>query len=182
MFRFLIVVFFCALAGCASLGTYFKAPPLVLPNTESLPCCWQVHEKLDIVYQGERIALSSVIVINDNQLTVVILDPLGRRIFSIIQQSDHIQVEKSDLIKEYLPVEWLLIGVYLRYMSEDGWSFKGSVWSVNKDREHVLLMLNNKIKVVLFNPVTQDEAVTQLQYPDLKLNVKITTLLRQSLE
>ena len=182
MFRFLIVVIFCAMAGCASLAEYFKAASPMLPNTASLPCCWQVHEKLEIDYQGEQLMLSSVIAINDNQLTVVIFDPLGRRVFSIIQQGDHIQVEKSGLIKKDLPVEWLLIGVYLRHMPDDGWLFKGSHWHVNRDSEHILLMQNNKVKVVSFNPEVQGDAMTQLQYPDLKLNINITTLLRQSLD
>ena len=181
MFRFLIVVIFCALAGCASFATYFKAPHPALPNTASLPCCWQVLEQLDIEYQGERLALSSVIVINDNQLTVVILDPLGRRIFSIIQQGDHIQVEKSDLIKKDLPVEWLMIGVYLRYMPEDGWLFKGSDWSLKKDSEYLLLMQNEQAKVILSKPIVLGGSSSLLRYPDLKLNVNITTLLRQSL-
>lgn len=75
-----------------------------------------MHEKLAIDYQVKHFALSSVIAIYDNQLTVVMLNPLGKRIFSIIQQGDHVRVEKSDLIKKDLPVEWLLIGVYLRYV------------------------------------------------------------------
>jgi hypothetical protein len=182
MFRFLIVVIFCAMAGCASLVEYFKTSPPMLPNPASLPCCWQVHEKLAIDYQGEQLALSSVIAIHDNQLRVVILDPLGRRIFSVIQQGDHVQVEKSDLIKKELPVEWLLIGVYLRYMPEDGWLFKGSHWSVKRDSEYLLLMQNRKTKVVLYEPAVLGDAATQLQYPELKFNVNITTLLRQSLD
>ena len=182
MFRFLIVVVFCALAGCASLATYFKVPLPALPNTASLPCCWQVHEKLEIEYQGEQLTLSSVFVMNENQLTVVILDPLGRRIFSIIQRGDHIQVEKSDLIKKELPVEWLLIGVYLRYMPEDGWLFKGSDWSLKNDSKYLLLMQNDKTKVILFKPIVLGDVASLLRYPDLKLNVNITTLLRQSLD
>ena len=181
VFRFLIVAIFCALAGCASLATYFKAPPPALPNTASLPCCWQVLEQLDIEYQGERLTLSSVIVINDNQLTVVILDPLGRRIFSIIQQGDHIQVEKSDLIKMDLPVEWLMIGIYLRYMPVDGWLFKSPDWSLKNDSEYLLLMQNEQVKVILFKPIVLGGSSSLLRYPDLKLNVNITTLLRQSL-
>lgn len=181
MFRFLIVVVFCALAGCASLATYFKVPPPALPNTASLPCCWQVLEQLDIEYQGERLTLSSVIVINDNQLTVVILDPLGRRIFSIIQQGVHIQVEKSDLIKKDLPVEWLLIGVYLRHMPDEGWLFEQSNWTIQHDDRHVLLMQDNRTKVILIESVAHNDKTAQLQYPDLKLNINIITLLKQSL-
>ncbi len=131
-----------------------------------------MHEKLAIEYQGEQLSLSSVIAIHDNQLTVVILDPLGRRIFSIIQQGDHVQVEKSNLIKKDFPVEWLLIGVYLRYMPDDGWLFKGSHWHIEGDSEYTLLMQNNKTKVILHEPVVLDDAAThesasQLQYPDL---------------
>ncbi|MDH5553346.1 MAG: DUF3261 domain-containing protein [Nitrosomonas sp.] len=182
MFRFLIVFVFCALAGCASLASYLKSPPLALPNTASLPCCWQVLEQLDIDYQGERLALSSVIVLNDYQLTVVILDPLGRRIFSVIQQADRIQVEKSDLIKKDLPVEWLLIGVYLRHMPDEGWFFEHSNWTIQHDDRHTLLLQDNRIKVILFESKVHDDITAQLQYPDLKLNINITTLLRQSLE
>lgn len=138
-------------------------------------------EQLDIEYQGERLTLSSVIVMNDNQLTVVILDPLGRRVFSVIQQGDHIQVEKSDLIKKDLPVEWLLMGVYLRHMPETGWSFKKSNWTIQHDDRHVLLMQDHRTKVILLKSKAHDDATAQLQYPDLKLSINIITLLKQSL-
>lgn len=182
MFRFLTVAIFFAVVGCASLAEYFKTASPMLPNPASLPCCWQVHEKLEIDYQGEQLALSSVIAINDNQLTVVIFDPLGRRVFSVNQQGDHVQVEKSDLIKKDFPVEWLLIGVYLRYMPEDGWLFRDSHWQVKRDGEYVRLVQNGKTKVILLESINQGDAATQLQYPDLKFNVNITTLLRQSLD
>lgn len=182
MFRFLIIAVFFAMTGCISLAEYFKTASPMLPNTASLPCCWQVHEKLAIEYQGEQFELSSVIAIHDNQLTIVILDPLGQRLFFIMQQGDHVQVEKSSLIKKDLPIEWLLIGVYFRYMPDDGWLFKGSHWHTKRDSEHTLLMQNNKAKVILYEPVVASNVSTQLQYPDLKLNISITTLFRQSLD
>lgn len=181
MLRLLIVAVVLVITGCASSTVYFKAVSPMIPNTASLPCCWQVYEKLEIDYQGEQLALSSAIAINDNELTVVILDPLGRRIFSVIQQGDHVQVDKSDSINKEFPVEWLLIGVYLRYMSEDGWFFKDSHWRVKRDGEYVQLVQNNKTKIILHESVIQSDTVIQLEYPDLNLNIKITTLQNQLL-
>ena len=182
MFRYLTMAVFCVMTGCASLTEYFKPATPLLPNTASLPCCWQVLEQLEIEFRGKQLTLSSVTAINAEQLTVVILDPLGRRVFAIIQQGNNVRVEKSNLIKEELPVDWLLVGVYLRYMPDDGWLFKGSHWHVNRDGEYNRLMQNNKTKVILFESIALDDTTVQLQYPDLKLNVNITTLLRQSLD
>lgn len=191
MFRYLIIIVFSVITGCAQLTGYFRTASPLLPNTTSLPCCWQVLEQLEIEFQGEQLTLTSVTAVNDDKLTVVILDPMGRRIFAIIQQGDNVKVEKSDLVKESLPVEWLLIGVYLRHMPDDGWSFEHSSWTVERNGIHVLLMQENMTKVRLVESVvladvtdnTSSQGITaQLQYPELKLNVNITTLLRQSLD
>lgn len=190
MFRYLIIVTLSVMTGCVSLGGYVKTSVPKLPDSGSLPCCWQVLEKLDIEFQGEHVTLSAVTVTNDNQLTVVLLDALGRRVFAIIQQGNHVRVEQSSLIKNDFPFYWLLIGVYLRHMPEHGWSFEHLNWTFKRDREQVQLLQDNRTKVRLIeslvsNDITSDTSAQNptalLQYPDLNLNIKITTLLKQVL-
>ena len=177
-------------SGCIHIAGYLQTADPLLPDPTNLVCCWQVFEQLEIKYQGEQITLSSVTAYNDNKLTVVILDPLKRRVFTIIQQGNKVQIEQSERIKSNLPVKWLLIGVYLRKMPDTGWSFEHSDWTVKRDSSQVLLMQDNIIKVSLIEPgilddtkenTSQQSLTAQLQYFDLKLEVNITTLLRQAL-
>ncbi len=190
MQRCLIILICGVMVGCAHFSGNSRTVEPLLPDTASLSCCWQVHEQLAIDFQGEQFTLSSVTAVNDNKLTVVILDQLGRRLFAIIQQGSDVIVEKSVQIQQDLPVKWLLIGIFLRNMPDSGWSFENSNWVVERAVDHVRLMQNDRLKVRLAELVARDDITgskpqqdltAQLQYPDLKLEVNITTLLRQSL-
>ena len=134
--------------------------------------------------------MSSVTVVQNNKLTVVMLDPLGRRIFTIIQQGRNVQIEKSAQIQKDFPVKWLLVGIYLRNMPDSGWTFEHSNWVIKRDANYVLLEQDKRERVILTEAVVQEsitsnttrqELTAKLQYPDLKLRIIITTLSRHSL-
>lgn len=190
MYRCLIALCLIVLSGCALLVNHTRGTDPLLPDTASLPCCWQALEQLEIEFQGKKLSMSSVIAVHNKKLTVVILDPLGRRVFTVIQQGSNIQIEKSAQIQKDFPVRWLLIGIYLRNMPDSGWSFKHSNWVIKREDNYVLLEQDKREKVILTGAVAQKSTLSdspkqnltaRLQYPDLKLRVNITTLSRNSL-
>lgn len=190
MYRCLVILFLIMLTGCAHLFNHTRNTDLLLPDITSLPCCWQSLEKLEIKFQEKKLSLSSVIAVYNKKLTVVILDPLGRRVFTIIQQGGNIQIEKSAQIQKDFPIKWLLVGIYLRNMPDSGWSFEHSNWSIKREDNQVLLEQDKREKVRLTKTVTQKNILNsspqqnlkaELQYPDLELKIKITTLSRSSL-
>ncbi len=190
MCRCLTILALITLSGCAHLVGNTKITDPLLPDTANLPCCWQALEQLEIEFQGEKLSLFSVTAVHNNKLTVVILDPLGRRVFTIIQQGSNIEIEKSARIQKDFPAKWLLIGIYLRNMPDSGWSFEHSNWVVKRDVNYVLLEQDKRERVILTEAVVQEsitsnttrqELTAQLQYPDLNLKVIITTLSRHSL-
>ena len=190
MCRCLIILSLMALSGCAQFVNYTKNTEPLLPDTASLPCCWQALEQLEIEFQEETLFMSSVIAVHNNKLTMVILDPLGRRVFTVIQQGNNIKIEKSTAIQKDFPVKWLLIGIYLRYMPVSGWSSENSDWVIKRGDNYVLLEQNKREKVILTKVILEKSTRSdspkknlsaRLDYPDLKLRVNITTLSRNSL-
>jgi len=190
MCRCLIILSLTVLTGCAHLANYPRNTNPLLPDTASLPCCWQAREQLEIEFQDKKLSMSSVIAVHNKSLTVVILDPLGRRVFTVIQQGKKIQIEKSAAIQKDFPVKWLLVGIYLRKMPDSGWLFENSNWSIKREHNYVLLEQDKIAKVILTEAVAQRDILnhslqenlsSRLEYPDLKLRVNITTLSRTTL-
>ena len=190
MYRCLIIFSLITLSGCAHFLNYTKETEPLLPDTANLPCCWQALEQLEIEFQGTTFSMSSIIAVHNKELTVVILDPLGRRIFTVTQRGKNVQVEKSAGIKRYFPVKWLLIGIYLRYMPISGWKSENSDWVIKSGDSYVLLEQNKQEKVILTkvieegntsNDSSKESSTARLDYPDLKLRVNITTLSINSL-
>jgi hypothetical protein len=156
-----------------------------LPNSTSLPCCWQAFEKLEIDFHHQPLLLTAVTASNGGRLSVVILDPLGRRLVTIVQEGTDVQVDQSPDVVVDLPVNWLLAGIFLRYLPDSGWKFDGSTWQVAQTGETRLLKQDGRIRLRLTplgigaqNPAS-DRYTAYLDYPGLKLSLKITTLSRQ---
>ena len=190
MYRCLIIFSLITLSGCAHFLNYTKGTEPLLPDTANLPCCWQALEQLEIEFQGTTLSMSSIIAVHNKELTVVILGPLGRRIFTVTQRGKNVQVEKFAGIKRYFPVKWLLIGIYLRYMPISGWKSENSDWVIKSGDSYVLLEQNKQEKVILTkvieerntsNDSSKENPTARLDYPDLKLRVNITTLSINSL-
>lgn len=178
------------LSGCVQLASYTRDTEPLLPDPENLPCCWQSLEQLEVEFQEKKLSMTSVIAVHNKKLTVVFLDPLGRRIFTVIQQGDNIQIEKSAEMQKDFPVKWLLIGIYLRYMPVSMWSTDNSGWAIKHGDHFVLLKQKEREKVILTKVIAEETTrsdsprqslTARLDYPDLKLRVNITTLSRDPL-
>jgi len=168
-----------------SKADVFPLPASLLPDSGSLPCCWQALERLDIDFHQQPLQLTAVSASNGGRLSVVILDPLGRRLVTIVQEGTEVRVDQSPDLAVALPVNWLLAGIFLRYLPDSGWNFAGSSWQVAQTGATRLLKLDGRIRLRLTpfgigaqNPVS-DRYTARLDYPGLELSLKITTLSRQ---
>lgn len=197
--RPLWMVALCLLGGCAGTAgpvigsatvpapgvAAFSLPANLLPDSASLPCCWQALETLDIDFHHQPLQLTAVVASNGGSLSVVILDPLGRRLVTIVQEGTDVRVDQSQDLAVDLPVNWLLAGIFLRYLPDSSWNFAGSTWKVAQSGATRLLKLDGRLRLRLTphgigaqNPAS-DRYSARLDYPGLELSLKITTLLRQ---
>lgn len=177
----IIVVF--GLLGCESIRHQTNKANLSLPNPSALPCCWQTMERLDVTIDEQQVILSSVTVVEKGRLTVVILDPIGQRWVTVTQENSELKIDQSPEIEATLPVEWLVLGIYLRNLPDPGWAFPDSNWAVERGGQKAILLQNGQPKIELKEKTisNQNKSFVELQYLDLDLRVEIFMLSRQGL-
>ena len=188
MFRFLTFIILCLfITSCSNFHGKFVEYKRLLPDPNDLPCCWQIREKIEIISSSKQISLSAVTVISEKKLIVVIFDPLGRRLLNISQTGREVKVEKEKEMTLELPIELLLLGIFLVDMPDSGWSFKGSDWLVERSGNKKILKHANSVIVSMtevnlpFEELTENRMISNLYYHDLDLEVKITRLEKQRL-
>lgn len=175
------------LVGCAGLGGDYVSRS-ALPQLDQLECCWQAQEQLKIVLPDNQLQLSSVVARTQEALTVVILDPLGRRWLTVTQQGREMAVEQSPDITEELPVKWLLLGVFLRNMPIGNWMDGETAWNAQQ-QGLTRILRNGDTPVIYLTPKipesaeqsASDKAQVGLLYPQLQMKVDVTELSRISL-
>ena len=180
-----IIDLFLIVSSCSNFNSKFVEYKRLLPDPSLLPCCWQLREKVEIISNSNRISLSSATVISENELVVVIFDSLGRKLLNI-SQIRSVKVTKEQGITLELPIELLLLGIYLHDMPNSGWSFEGSNWFVERNGDKKILWLANRIVLSLTEVNASQEKLTEeklksrkiidMYYHDLDLRVEITRL------
>lgn len=191
-FRFLEIIILCLfITSCSNFHGKFVEYKRLLPDPNYLPCCWQIREKVEIISNSKQISLSSVTAISENKLVVVIFDPLGKKLLNISQTGRHVKVEKEKEITLELPIELLLLGIFLRDMPSSGWSFEGSNWLVERSGDKKILKHANRTVISLTEvnfPLEklpenkfENRKISNLYYHDLDLVVEITRLKKQRL-
>lgn len=95
------------LSSCATrqVQTLANVP---LPTDQSANCCWQALQKLDITYGKQKFQLTGVLAQTRTGVTLVLLDPFGRRLLSITKQGDTINTYRSPELPAELPERFLL--------------------------------------------------------------------------
>ena len=108
------------LAGCVSRQVQTLAD-LPLPATPAGNCCWQVLQQLDIYYGEQAYALTGALVQAKTGATLVLLDPVGRRLLSVQQQGDQLQTYRAPELPEGLPERFLLASSMLVWWPLADW-------------------------------------------------------------
>jgi len=125
------------LSSCANTQKIAILESLPLPDHKNISCCWQIQQQLSITYDDINIDLQAVIALTKNQksqpkLTLVLLDPLGRRLLSIDNTLGKINVVAAPGGKMELPAKFLLSSIYLAYWPQENWheALANSPWNL----------------------------------------------------
>jgi hypothetical protein len=106
--------------GCVSRQVQTLAD-LPLPATQAGNCCWQALQRLDIRYQAQDYQLTGALAQTPAGVTLVLLDPLGRRLLSIQKQGDALQTWRSPELPASMPERFLLASSMLVWWPLADW-------------------------------------------------------------
>ncbi len=106
--------------GCTPYGVQ-TLENLPLPAQQSINCCWQAIQQLDINYNNQHYRLTGVLAQTPQSATLVILDPFGRRIISLSKQDDQIQIHRATELPSNLPERFLLASSMLVWWPFADW-------------------------------------------------------------
>ncbi|MEN0038231.1 MAG: DUF3261 domain-containing protein [Cellvibrio sp.] len=107
-------------SGCVSRQVQTLAD-LPLPATPASNCCWQALQQLHINYQQQNYQLTGALAQTRAGITLVLLDPLGRRLLSVQKQGDALQTWRSPELPEGLPERFLLASSMLVWWPLADW-------------------------------------------------------------
>ncbi|MGI9287726.1 MAG: DUF3261 domain-containing protein [Pseudomonadales bacterium] len=157
---------------------------LPLPDSSELPCCWQSQESLEVDYRDELYQLTSVMAVEKRGLTLIVFDPLGRKLLSVTQHGSEIEKQLFTDSAE-LPVQWLLPAVYLAHMNQQRWSTDQSPWSVGEQDSRLVLYFRQRPTVMVqgFTDGDLPQAGHQrvVRFIEHGLTLTITTLVSEAL-
>ncbi len=105
------------LAGCSQMRVS-TLETLPLPADQSGNCCWQVLQQLDIEYQARHYQLTAALAQSVDTTSLVLLDPLGRRVLSISKQGEKLDIYKAPELPQDLPARFLLASSLLAWWPE----------------------------------------------------------------
>ena len=170
------------LTGCLSTGSQRNSALLPIVDAGQLICCWQSQELLTIDWQGRHLELSSVLATAEGSLIAVIFDPLGQRLVTINQNGTDVFIDPASRLPGGLPINWLLLGIYLRYMPVASWRLTESDWQAHEVGNLRTLSLGGE--AVIESRIQQDSKgadkseVSELYFSIFDMKVKVTILSR----
>src|SRR3954470_8357976 len=107
-------------SGCATRQVQ-TLTSLPLPADQSLNCCWQALQQLDITYDKSTYKLTGALAQTRDGVTLVLLDPFGRRLLSVNKQGEMITSYRSPELPEGLPERFLLASSMLVWWPLADW-------------------------------------------------------------
>ena len=139
LFTCLLVAF---VSGCATRQVQTLAN-LPLPADQSGNCCWQALQQLDITYDKQYYKLTGALAQTRAGVTLVLLDPFGRRLLSVNKRGETITSYRSPDLPEGLPERFLLASSMLVWWPLADWqtllTSSKTGWQISvSDSERVL--------------------------------------------
>lgn len=117
------------LVGCTS-QKHYQLVSLRLP-VEGSHCCWQATQELIVDYKDQHIQLLAVLVHQKHSVSLVLLDPFGRRLLSLQKDSVTITQYRSPELPDTLPEDFLLASSMLAWWPRVDWNFPQGKWSLS---------------------------------------------------
>lgn len=108
------------MGGCVSRQVQSLAD-LPLPATSGENCCWQALQQLEIHYQEQTYKLTGALAHTATGVTLVLLDPLGRRLLSVQKQGGELQTWRAPELPDGLPERFLLASSMLVWWPLADW-------------------------------------------------------------
>jgi len=130
-------------SGCVSRQVQTLAS-LPLPATSGTSCCWQALQQLDISYDDKQYKLTGALANTNTGVTLVLLDPVGRRLLSINKQGDQLDTYRSPELPKGLPERFLLASSMLVWWPLADWQSLPSPWHVAIEGNNRVLSYGNK--------------------------------------
>lgn len=142
------------LGGCVT-RQHYQLADLPLPKVSGSHCCWQASQQLEIRYKERVINLNAALARTHEGASLVLLDPLGRRMFSIRQQGEQLETWRSPEFPADLPERFLLASSILVWWPLAEWDhLRGSDWSVIASNDRRELSYRGKpILAAIYRPV-----------------------------
>lgn len=174
-----------ALSGCAAL-TPDRAgdnlPPL--PAVATLHCCWLSEEQVTLSGDRGEQVLHTVVEVNHNQLTVVVLDTTGRRLLAL-------RYDDRDGLRELTaPPSWdshysnyLAMAIFLHHAEPGSWLQQAPEWQVQNQGAVKSLTRNGRQVIALEyrEPGNLDAQPRVLRVPGHNMEMAVITLSRTAL-
>lgn len=186
--------------GCATNRDIAVLHNLPLPSSDTSDCCWQLLQSLNITDQESENALDesslelqAVVLHQANELKLILIDPIGRRVATIIDKGGDISLNKNTAIKTDIPPRFLMATIYLTYWPEQSWkqSLRNTPWQMRENYNQSNGQLNRVIghlgkDIIRVNNVQTKGPMlnqkTTLRHLLLPLTVTIKTHQRQNLQ
>ena len=139
----MLLVAYGFISACSSTQHIGSLTTLPLPDTTAVHCCWQALQQLEINREGKKYSLQAALALTQEapgpQLTLILLDSLGRRLVSVRDNNDpnqqlRIHQQAAAGVAKKLPGRFLLAAVYLAYWPDSGWqqALADSDWALDK--------------------------------------------------
>ncbi len=152
-----ILVFTVLVGGCAS-RQHYQLADLPLPLAPSEHCCWQAMQQLDIRYGERDIQLNAALARTAQGASLVLLDPVGRRMFSVsasatVGGGSTLDTWRSPELPMELPERFLLASSMLVWWPLAEWQSPGDGWSVTAENgQRHISYRNTPILTATYNP------------------------------
>ncbi|KJS09331.1 MAG: hypothetical protein VR73_02490 [Gammaproteobacteria bacterium BRH_c0] len=124
--------------------------------------------------------MTAAVAVQDGTLTVVLFDPLGRRIATLVHSEGEAQTLSA-------PPGWppelshqLLLGLYLHHLPPSQWRFPDEGWSIAHDASHRTLNYHQH-QLVQLQYQGGGDSERSLRFIGQDMSVRITTLSRAEL-
>jgi hypothetical protein len=156
------VLVLCALlitTGCAS-RPHYPLQDLPLPAASGAGCCWQATQQLEIHYRQAVHRLGAALARTAEGASLVLLDPMGRRLFSIRQRNTTLETWRSPEMPEGLPERFLLASSMLAWWPLTEWQVSATgEWSlVTGTRTRQLRYRGAPLLTITYSPSSRSPA------------------------
>lgn len=143
------------LTGCAGRAHY-QLQDLPLPPVNSGGCCWQASQRLEIHHGNSVYRLNAALAQTNEGASLVLLDPMGRRMLSVRQSQGQLDIYRSPELPKALPARFLLATSMLAWWPLADWQseLRNTGWSIaSTARTRVLHFRSKPLLTATYTPV-----------------------------